>query len=109
MKGVCAGKTPFSVHPGATARALTDRGAAQRASAHPPSGPRSGPAPRRTGPATAAAGHLSLPIDLAPDFIPVLGYADDAIIVALTLRSIVKHAGDQAVRAETSSASCDLH
>lgn len=30
--------------------------------------------------------YLALPIDLVPDFIPVLGYADDAIIVAAVLR-----------------------
>jgi uncharacterized membrane protein YkvA (DUF1232 family) len=37
-----------------------------------------------------------LPIDLVPDFIPVAGYADDAVIVALALRSIVRRAGRDA-------------
>lgn len=42
-------------------------------------------------------GYLVLPIDLIPDFIPVLGYADDAIIVALALRSVTRHAGPAAL------------
>ncbi|MEZ0446969.1 YkvA family protein [Cellulomonas sp. ICMP 17802] len=42
-------------------------------------------------------GYLALPIDLVPDFIPVLGYADDAVVVALVLRSVVRHAGAEAV------------
>jgi uncharacterized membrane protein YkvA (DUF1232 family) len=42
--------------------------------------------------------YLAIPIDLIPDFIPVLGYADDAIIVAAVLRSVVGRAGIGAVR-----------
>jgi len=41
--------------------------------------------------------YLALPIDLVPDFIPVIGYADDAIIVAFTLRSVARRAGSEAV------------
>lgn len=44
-------------------------------------------------------GYLALPIDLVPDFIPVLGYADDAIVVTVVLRSVVRRAGEDAVRA----------
>jgi len=43
--------------------------------------------------------YLALPIDLIPDFIPVLGYADDAIIATAVLRSVVRRAGLDAVRA----------
>jgi uncharacterized membrane protein YkvA (DUF1232 family) len=42
-------------------------------------------------------GYLALPFDLIPDFVPVLGYADDAIIVALVLRSVTRTAGDDAL------------
>jgi len=38
-------------------------------------------------------GYLALPIDLVPDFIPVIGYADDAVIVAFVIRSVIKKAG----------------
>jgi uncharacterized membrane protein YkvA (DUF1232 family) len=43
--------------------------------------------------------YLASPIDLIPDFIPVLGYADDAIIVTAVLRSVARRAGVSAVRA----------
>ncbi|WP_116046526.1 YkvA family protein [Amycolatopsis palatopharyngis] len=43
--------------------------------------------------------YLALPIDLVPDFIPLLGYADDAIVVTAVLRGVVRKAGLQAVRA----------
>ncbi len=42
-------------------------------------------------------GYLAMPIDLVPDFVPVLGHADDAIVVALVLRSVVRHAGAAAI------------
>ena len=38
-------------------------------------------------------GYLVSPLDLIPDFIPVVGYADDAVIVAIALRSVVRRAG----------------
>ena len=41
--------------------------------------------------------YLAAPIDLVPDFVPVLGHADDAIVVALVLRSVVRRAGAAAV------------
>jgi uncharacterized membrane protein YkvA (DUF1232 family) len=44
------------------------------------------------------AGYLAMPFDLVPDFVPVLGYADDAIAVAWTLRSVTRQVGLPAVR-----------
>jgi len=41
--------------------------------------------------------YLALPIDLVPDFIPVLGYADDTVIVVLVLRSTARRAGVDAL------------
>jgi len=40
---------------------------------------------------------LILPIDLVPDFVPVIGYLDDALIVAVLLRFATRHAGAQAL------------
>jgi uncharacterized membrane protein YkvA (DUF1232 family) len=42
-------------------------------------------------------GYLLLPIDLVPDFIPVVGYLDDAVIVALVLRFVTRAAGAAAL------------
>ena len=41
--------------------------------------------------------YLAFPLDLVPDFIPVLGYADDAIVIVLVLRSVARSAGPQAL------------
>ena len=37
--------------------------------------------------------YLASPIDVIPDVIPVLGYADDVILVVAVLRSVVRRAG----------------
>ena len=42
--------------------------------------------------------YLACPIDLVPDFLPVIGYADDVIITLFVLRSVVRHAGAAAIR-----------
>lgn len=42
-------------------------------------------------------GYLALPIDLVPDVIPVIGYADDAVVVAWALRSVTRVAGRAAL------------
>jgi uncharacterized membrane protein YkvA (DUF1232 family) len=42
-------------------------------------------------------GYLLFPLDLVPDVIPVVGYADDAVIVAIALRSVTRAAGPEAL------------
>ncbi|WP_460667604.1 DUF1232 domain-containing protein [Kocuria himachalensis] len=42
--------------------------------------------------------YLALPFDLVPDFIPVLGYADDAVVVLVVLRSVARAAVPQALQ-----------
>jgi uncharacterized membrane protein YkvA (DUF1232 family) len=46
----------------------------------------------------AALAYLIMPIDLVPDFVPVAGHLDDAIVVALALRLILRAAGAPLVR-----------
>jgi uncharacterized membrane protein YkvA (DUF1232 family) len=41
--------------------------------------------------------YLISPVDLIPDFIPIIGYADDAIVVALALRSVIRRSGTEAI------------
>lgn len=42
--------------------------------------------------------YLAVPIDLVPDFLPVVGHLDDAIIVALVLRTVVRAASADVIR-----------
>lgn len=46
----------------------------------------------------AVALYLASPIDLVPDFVPVAGQLDDAILLALVLRRLVARAGGDVVR-----------
>ena len=46
----------------------------------------------------AAAAYLALPFDLVPDFIPVAGQLDDAIVLALALRGLLRSGGGELIR-----------
>ena len=41
--------------------------------------------------------YLAMPLDLVPDVIPVVGYADDVLIAVLVLRSVTRRAGPEAL------------
>jgi uncharacterized membrane protein YkvA (DUF1232 family) len=43
----------------------------------------------------ALVGYLAMPVDLVPDFIPVAGQLDDAILVALVLRAVLRSGGEE--------------
>ncbi len=46
----------------------------------------------------ALVAYLALPIDLVPDFIPVAGQLDDAIVVARVLRGVLRAGGHGLLR-----------
>jgi uncharacterized membrane protein YkvA (DUF1232 family) len=46
----------------------------------------------------ALVGYLALPFDLVPDFIPVVGHLDDALVVVLALRVVLRGSGSELVR-----------
>jgi uncharacterized membrane protein YkvA (DUF1232 family) len=43
-------------------------------------------------------GYLASPLDLVPDFIPLIGYLDDAALVVVVLRALVRSSGPELLR-----------
>ena len=43
--------------------------------------------------------YLASPLDLVPDFVPVAGQLDDAVIVVLALHLLLRSRGEEAIRA----------
>jgi uncharacterized membrane protein YkvA (DUF1232 family) len=46
----------------------------------------------------ALIAYLAMPIDLVPDFVPIAGQLDDAILVGLVLRTILRASGEPLLR-----------
>lgn len=42
--------------------------------------------------------YLAMPIDLIPDFLPIVGYADDAILVSAVLRRVIRRSEPDKLR-----------
>jgi uncharacterized membrane protein YkvA (DUF1232 family) len=46
----------------------------------------------------ALVGYLAFPLDLVPDFIPIAGHIDDALVVVLALRAVLRGSGSELLR-----------
>jgi uncharacterized membrane protein YkvA (DUF1232 family) len=53
---------------------------------------------RRKALLVALVAYLALPFDLVPDFLPVVGQLDDALVVALVLRALLRGGGEPLLR-----------
>jgi uncharacterized membrane protein YkvA (DUF1232 family) len=45
----------------------------------------------------AVVPYLAMPFDLVPDFVPVAGYLDDAVVVAFVLRHVLRGSGPELI------------
>jgi uncharacterized membrane protein YkvA (DUF1232 family) len=58
----------------------------------------------------AMVAYLLAPVDLVPDYIPVAGQLDDALLLALVLRAVLRRAGPDVIAAHWpgSARSCEV-
>ena len=53
--------------------------------------------------------YLAMPIDLVPDFIPVAGQLDDAVLVVLVLRTVLRGSGEALLQQHWPGPETSLH
>lgn len=56
----------------------------------------------------ALLAYLACPVDLVPDFVPLVGYADDVLLAAVVTRHLVRRVGTEVLARHWPGAADDL-